>query len=233
MTVPGLNKKPTIIALVPMRHSSERVPGKNYRNFAGKPLYHHLVTSLLICPLISAVVIDTDSPTIREDVTEHFPNVMLIERPTHLRAGTVPMNDVLMHDVRQVEADYYLQSHSTNPLLRPETITRAIQQFLDADSKYDSLFSVTKLQVRLWNALGHAINHNPKILLRTQDLPPVFVENSCLYLFSRQSLESARNRIGQKPLMFEIDRVEAWDIDEELDFRVAEYLCHQNVTTNE
>jgi CMP-N-acetylneuraminic acid synthetase len=233
MAVSGLNKKPTIIALVPMRHSSERVPGKNYRDFAGMPLYRHIVTSLLKCPLIATVVIDTDSPNIRQDVAEHFPDVMLIKRPAHLTAGTVPMNDVLMHDVRQIDADFYLQTHSTNPLLRAETITRAIQQFLDTGSIYDSLFSVTKLQTRLWDALGRAINHNPNILLRTQDLPPVYLENSCLYLFSRTTLESTRNRIGQRPLMFEIDKIEAWDIDEELDFRIAEYLCRQNDTNEE
>lgn len=216
--------KPRIVALVPMRHHSERVPGKNYRPFARRPLYHHIVTSLLACPRVEEVVIDTDSPIIGEDASERFPQVRLIERPEHLRAGTVPMNDVLLYDVTQVEADYYVQTHSTNPLLRPETISEAIQRFLDSLPTYDSLFSVTKLQTRLWDGLGKAINHDPAILLRTQDLPPVYEENSCLYIFCRSTLETRRNRIGERPFMFEIDRIEAWDIDEELDFRIAEFL---------
>jgi len=216
--------KPRIVALVPMRHHSERVPGKNYRSFVGRPLYHHIVRTLLDCSLIDEVVVDTDSPVIMKDAAQHFPQVRLIERPVRLRASTVPMNDVLLYDVAQVEADYYLQTHSTNPLLRTKTIFRAIQLFLDNYPMYDSLFSVTRVQTRLWDGLTRAINHNPAILLRTQDLPPVYEENSCIYIFTRSILEARHNRIGERPLMFEIDRIEAWDIDEELDFRVAEFL---------
>ncbi|MGB3534797.1 MAG: acylneuraminate cytidylyltransferase family protein [Microcoleaceae cyanobacterium] len=213
-----------IVALMPMRHSSERVPGKNYRDFAGVPLYHRMVNSMLACPLIDTIVIDTDSPFIHEDAAKHFPEVKLLHRPEHLQAGTVPMNDVLLNDVMQVPADYYLQTHSTNPLLRPETINQGIQEFLDNYPMYDSLFGVTRLQTRLWDSLARAVNHNPAILLRTQDLPPIYEENSCLYIFTREILESQHNRLGKRPLMFEIDRLEAVDIDEELDFRMAEFL---------
>lgn len=219
---------PRIVALIPMRHHSERVPGKNYRPFAGRPLYHHIVSSLLRCEMVEELVIDTDSPVIAEDAAEHFPRVRVLERPQHLRADTVPMNDVLLYDVTQVEADYYVQTHSTNPLLRPETIRRAIKRFLDSRPTYDSLFSVTRVHTRLWDSKGRAINHDPSILLRTQDLPPIYEENSCLYLFTRTTLEGRQNRIGERPLMFEIDRLEAWDIDEELDFRVAEFLYLQS-----
>lgn len=215
---------PRIVALVPMRHYSERVPSKNYRQFAGRPLYHHIVSSLLACSMIAEVVIDTDSPVIMEDVAKHFPQVRLIERPEHLRADTIPMNEVLLYDVTQVAADYYVQTHSTNPLLRTETITRAIEKFLHSLPKYDSLFSVTRLQTRLWDAQGRHLNHDPNVLLRTQDLPPVYEENSNLYIFTRETMEKRRNRIGERPLMFEIDRLEAYDIDEELDFRIAEFL---------
>jgi CMP-N-acetylneuraminic acid synthetase len=215
---------PPIAALVPMRHRSERVPGKNYRSFTGQPLYHCIVKSLLACPHITQVVIDTDSPTIMGDCAQHFPQVRLIERPEHLRAGTTPTNDVLLFDVTQVEADFYLQTHSTNPLLRAETISRGIETFLDNYPVNDSLFAVTCWQTRLWDQLGRAINHNPAILLRTQDLPPVYEENSNLYIFTRQTLEARHNRIGERPLLFEIERMEAWDIDEELDFRIAELM---------
>ena len=68
------------------------------------------------------------------------------------------------------------------------------------------------------------MNHDPNVLLRTQDLPPMFLENSCLYIFSREGLQSRRNRLGARPLMFEISSEEAWDIDTELDFAIADYL---------
>ncbi|MGH6945224.1 MAG: cytidylyltransferase domain-containing protein [Geminicoccaceae bacterium] len=216
--------RPRIAALVPMRHTSMRVPGKNVRLFAGRPLYHHILDELLACPLVNEVIVDTDSPTIMEDAGTHFPKVTLLERPEHLRADTVPMNDVLLNATKQVEADFYLQTHSTNPLLTEATITRALEVFLDQYPFFDSLFGVTRLQTRLWDQLARPVNHNPAILLRTQDLPPVFEENSCLYVFTRDHLARRHNRIGERPLMFEIDRMEAWDIDEELDFQLAELL---------
>lgn len=215
---------PRIAALVPMRHHSERVPGKNYRDFAGVPLYHHIVRALLACPQLGEIVIDTDSPTIMEDAARHFPQVRLLERPEHLRAGDTPMNDVLLHATSQVEADFYLQTHSTNPLLRPQTIQRAVDAFLCLYPVYDTLFGVTRWQTRLWDGLARPINHNAAILLRTQDLPPVYEENSNLYIFSRETLLRRHNRVGERPYLFEIDRLEAVDIDDESAFVIAELL---------
>jgi CMP-N-acetylneuraminic acid synthetase len=219
-----------IAALVPMRHVSQRVSGKNYRLLAGRPLYSYILDTLLACPEISTVVVDTDSPVIKEGLRQHFPTVRVLDRPEHLRAGEVPMNEVLLHDTSLVEAEFYLQTHSTNPLLHRETIIRAIQTILNQYPTFDSLFTVTRLQTRLWDALGRAINHNPSVLLRTQDLPPVYEENSCLYIFTRQTLLQRRNRLGERPLMFEIDATEAWDIDDELDFLITDFLISQGLS---
>lgn len=216
----------TITAIVPMRHSSERVKGKNYRPFNGKPLFHYIVETLLNCPSITNVVIDTDSPTIMQYAKANMPSVILLERPAHLRDGSIPMNDVLLNIISQVSSDFYLQTHSTNPLLSAETVEEAIQFFLKNYPIYDSLFGVTRLQTRLWDGLARAVNHNPNILLRTQDLPPIYEENSCLYIFTQQILKEKHNRIGNRPYLFEIDRKEAIDIDEEIDFLIAE-LAHR------
>ena len=218
-----------IAALVPMRHDSQRVPGKNYRMLAGRPLYSYILETLLACPEISTVVVDTDSPVIQKGVRQHYPTVQVLDRPEHLRSGEVPMNEVLLHDTSLVEAEFYLQTHSTNPLLRHETISQAIQAITSQYPTFDSLFSVTRLQTRLWDALGRAVNHNPAILLRTQDLPPIYEENSCLYIFTRHTLLQRRNRLGERPLMFEINASEAWDIDEEIDFLITDLLISQGL----
>ena len=218
-----------IVALVPMRHHSQRVPGKNYRPLGGKPLYQHIIASLLTTSAIEQVVVDTDSPQISAGLQKNFPQVQVIERPQALRADDIPMNEILAYDTAQAPADFYLQTHSTNPLLRPETIERAIQSLLANYPAYDSLFSVTRLQTRLWDQLGRAINHNPAILLQTQDLPPVYEENSCIYMFRRETLLRRRNRIGKRPLMFEVSPAEAWDIDEEIDFAITEFLLSQGI----
>lgn len=216
-----------IVALVPMRHHSQRVPGKNYRLLAGKPLFHHTINNLLSVPEISEVVVDTDSEPVMEGLRQYFPTVRILERPSHLRADDVSMNEVLAYDTSMAQADFYLQTHSTNPLIRPDTFTRAIHALVITYPAYDSLFSVTRLQVRLWDQLSRAINHNPDILLQTQDLPPVYEENSCIYIFPRPVLLERRNRLGHRPLMFEMDAAEAWDIDEELDFDIVDFLIQR------
>lgn len=220
---------PQFAALVPMRHHSQRVPGKNYRPLAGKPLFHHVIESLLAVPEINEIVVDTDSEPVIDGLRKNFPQVKTVIRPDHLRADDVPMNDILIHDSEQVQADFYLQTHSTNPLLKPETVSRAIKTLITNYPKYDSLFSVTRLQTRLYDRHGQAINHNPRELIQTQDLPPVYEENSCIYIFKRENLIAKRHRIGDHPLMFEIDSDEAWDIDEELDFEICDFLLKRQL----
>jgi CMP-N-acetylneuraminic acid synthetase len=214
-----------------MRHHSVRVPGKNYRLIAGKPLFHHILSTLTGCQEISKILVDTDSNEISDGIQSHFPDVIVIKRPAHLTADSVPMNEILMYDTEQYSADFYLQTHSTNPLLKSRTISTAIKTLIDQYPAYDSLFSVTKLKTRFWDSLSRPINHNPAILLRTQDLPPIFEENSCIYLFKREILEIKRNRIGERPYLFEIDRSEAFDIDEELDFLMADLMLKHREQT--
>ena len=139
----------------------------------------------------------------------------------------MPMTSVLAHDAEQFPSEWYLQTHSTNPLLRAETIAAAIDQLFSSLDDHDSLFSVTRLQTRLYDAHGVAVNHDPHVLLRTQDLPPIFEENSNLYVFTANQI-AAERRMGDAPIMFEIDPLEAVDIDEEHDFVIAE-LLHQRL----
>ena len=207
-----------------MRHTSERVIGKNYRPLGGRPLFHHIISTLLAVPQVEVIAIDTDSPLIADDAQRAFPEVQVIERPGHLRGASVAMNEILLHDVEVVDAELYLQTHSTNPLLTAETITAAVEAFDASRTQFDSLFTVTPLHTRLWSATGEAINHDPAILLRTQDLPPVMEENSCIYLFDGATLRSRRNRIGAHPLLYPLTPREAWDIDDEDDWIIVEAL---------
>ena len=87
MTTNSQNK---IAALVPMRNHSERVPGKNYRLFAGKPLFHRVLETLSSCKAIDSIAVDTDSLDIKEGIAAHFPNIRVIDRPEHLKDGGFP-----------------------------------------------------------------------------------------------------------------------------------------------
>ena len=212
-----------------MRHHSQRVPGKNFRDLAGKPLYQHIIETLLAVPEVNEIVVDTDSDPVISGLRENFPQVKIINRPEHLRADDMPMNEILIYDTEEYPADFYLQTHSTNPLLKAETISKAVQLLLTNYPTRDSLFSVTRWQTRLYFQDGTAINHNPKELKQTQDLPPVYEENSCMYIFTRENLIAKRHRISDHPLMFEIPRLEAVDIDEESDFQIANILMRMRM----
>jgi len=217
-------KEPKIIALVPMRHHSQRVPNKNFRDLAGKPLFHYIIDTLLECPEINRIVVNTDSQPIQKDIAQNYKEVTVLVRPLELCADDVSMNEILLYDTEHVPGDLYLQTHSTNPLLRAATISKAIREFTARMSEYDSLFSVTRVQTRFWDQFTRPINHDPDVLIQTQDLPPIYEENSCIYIFTADNLRQRRTRIGKKPLMFETPVQEALDIDEETDFQLAEFM---------
>ena len=116
-------------------------------------------------PEISGIVVNTDSQPVIGGLQREFPQVRVIYRLEHFRQDTIPMNEILLYDMSKVEAGFYLQTHSTNPLLCPETISAAIQTFLAEYPTHDSLFSVTLLQTRLYDQHGQALNHDPHVLL--------------------------------------------------------------------
>lgn len=213
-----------ITALVPMKAHSERVPNKNMRQFGGKPLYYRIAETLLASKYIEQIYINTDSKEIAEDVRSNFDRIKIIDRPEEICGDFVSMNDIIAYDISKVKGKHFLQTHSTNPLLTTYTIDCAIESYYSNLNQYNSLFSVTHLQTRLYWEDGRPINHNPEKLLRTQDLTPVYEENSNLYIFSRNSFKKNDRRIGNRPYMFKIDKTEAIDIDEEIDFQIAEAI---------
>ena len=196
-----------VAALVPIKDHSERVTGKNFREFSGKPLYEHIVATLDRTYAVDEIVIDTDSFRVMKEGPALSPKVRVIERPESLLGDHVSTNRVFEHDLTQTDADLFVQTHSTNPLLRSETIAQALRRFIESEGEHDSLFAVNRYQSRFYLEDGTPVNHDPEDLIRTQDLPPVYEENSCLYVFTRESFAKKGRRIGLKPLVRHRDPV--------------------------
>lgn len=207
-----------------MKGHSERIPNKNIRIIAGKPLYYWIMETLSKSKYIGKIVINTDSDIIAETVSKIF-NVTILRRPDYLLGDMVSIQPLIAYDLSQTNDEYYLQTHCTNPMLKTETIDNAIELFF-SQNEYDSLFSVTPVKTRFYWPDGTGINHDPKVLIRTQDLEPIYEENSCFYLFSRQTNLKFKNRLGSKPMMYPIDRIESADIDDWEDFLWTEYLLN-------
>jgi len=171
----------------------------------GKTLYQHILDTLLHVPEVDQIVVDTDSPEILAGLAQHYPQVVRIERPEALRADSISMNEILIYDTAQVRADLYLQTHSTNPLLKASTISNAIHTFLSAYPAKDSLFSVTRLQTRLYDHTGKALNHDPRVLIQTQDLPPYMKKTPAFTFFlqprwQKEAPASEKNQSCLKPI---------------------------------
>jgi CMP-N-acetylneuraminic acid synthetase len=221
------NTQPRVVALLPMKANSERVKGKNFRLFNGKPLFQWVLDTLLSVEEISQVVINTDARHILADNgLVDRDRVLIRDRKPEICGDFVSMNLVLADDVANVPADIYVMTHTTNPLLTADTVRQAIalQRQGMASGAHDSVFTVNKFQTRFYRADMSAVNHDPKNLIRTQDLEPWYEENSNLFVFSGESFKAANARIGLKPMMLEQRKTESIDIDDAESWEMAEAM---------
>jgi len=206
-----------------MKANSQRVKGKNFKYFNGKPLFKWTLDTLLSVKEIDRIIINTDAREIlaNNGVLE-TDRIIIRDRASEICGDMISMNLIIEDDVKSVDADIYLMTHTTNPLMKASTVENALNAFLgNADA--DSLFTVNKIQTRFYKEDCTAVNHDPKNLARTQDLVPWFEENSNLYIFTKRSFTTTNARIGVKPMMFETSKFESLDIDtqEDWDFSVV------------
>jgi N-acylneuraminate cytidylyltransferase len=170
-----------------MKGNSERVPNKNLKLFNGKPLFHAIIDKLISSKHINKVIINTDSDLIAKSAINTYQDFVSIhKRPKKIQGDFVSMNKIIEYDLKNSDSDIYIQTHSTSPLLSVKNLDYAVDKMISNSIDFDSIFSVTKIQTRFYDKNGSPFNHDPKELLRTQDLEPVFEENSwVLYLHER------------------------------------------------
>jgi CMP-N-acetylneuraminic acid synthetase len=212
------------VALLPMKANSERVRGKNFREFCGKPLFRWMLDTLLEVDEIDQVIINTDARQIlASNGLTDTDRVTIRDRKPEICGDFVSMNLVIADDIASVDADVYLMTHTTNPLMSADTVRKALAAFRrrQAAGEADSLFTVDKIQTRFYRADGSAVNHDPNNLVRTQDLEPWYEENSNLYIFTRDSFARTGARIGARPVMHEGPAFESIDIDTPQDWDLA------------
>ena len=213
----------TVDAFIPLKGHSARVPGKNLRDFGGRPLFHMIVMALQQADRVGTIYIDTDDEEIAVSAAA-LDNVAVNRRRLDLIGDDVSVNLLIKEFLETHDSEHLIQTHATNPLLRPETIDAAIDQYL-ADPSISSLFAATRYQARFYKGDMEPINHDPSELLPTQELAPLYMENSNFYIFSRAGFLEHDRRVTDDAAMFEMDPMEAIDIDEERDFEMANALA--------
>lgn len=212
-----------VTALISMKGHSSRVPGKNIRLLAGKPCCYWIISELEKAVHVAETIVETDDDRIEEVVRSDFPAIRILRRPDTLKGDFVSMNPLIEYHMANSSADVFLQTHATNPLLRAQTIDAAIEAYFQP-GEHDSLFAVTAMHTRLYWPDGSPVNHDPKEMLPTQHLPPIYEENSCIYIFTREAFAKRNHRVGVAPKLFETPHLESVDIDEEHDFAYCEFL---------
>jgi len=212
-----------VSALVPMKGHSERVPLKNTRILGGVPLFYHILRSLESAKFVYEILVNTDSEDIKNLILKDFSKVIIIDRPVELVGDKIPMTPIIAYDLKFIKTRHFLQTHATSPFIRPETIDAAIKTYFDGLSKgFDSVMGVNKFQKRLYDHNKKSINHDIDIMVPSQDMLPIYEDNSSLYINSTENFLRYKNRVGKNPIFIEISKLESADIDEVEDFLLCE-----------
>lgn len=205
-----------VVALVPIKMNNERTPGKNTKLFDdGTPLIHFILNSLLKAEEVDETYVYCSKEEIKNYLVE---GVNYLKRDEKFDTATADVNDMFYTFSQEVDADIYVLAHATAPFQTPESINKGVQAVKSGE--YDSAIAVTKMQEFIWEN-GKPMNYSPERIPRTQDLTPLFVETTGMYIFTKDVITDLRRRIGNKPYMLEVSKIEATDINDPIDFEIA------------
>jgi len=234
---------PIVLALIPARGGSKRIPGKNIRLLGSLPLIAHTIRCARAAGCFSRILVSTDDPTIAEVARVHGGNVpwlrsalnatdasttidTILEVIDHMEANGAPMPDALM----------LLQP--TSPFRSVENIHRAVALYRETNG--ESVVSVSPATSHPWWC--KRIADNGELLpflsgiddgLRSQDLPPAYTLNGSIYLCGITNLRARRSLYSAHTRALVIDSPEeALDIDTPFDWLIAEAICRSREETS-
>lgn len=214
-----------VVAVIPIKLNSKRLPNKNIKTFFdGIPLMHFIQKACLNAKNVDEVYIYCSDDRVVEYV---LPEVKYLQRPSYLDNDNVNANDIIREFMKIVDAEIYVNAHTTSPFAKPETIEECVDMV--ASGKYDSAFCAERLKTFMWQD-GNPINFDPDNFPRTQDLPLIYGETSIAYVFTKDSFIKHNRRLGSKPYIKEVDRIEAMDIDYPEDFAICDAIYKELIS---
>lgn len=210
------------VALIPIKLGSKRVPGKNIKPFFdGTPLMHFIQKTCLDATTIDEVYIYCSDESVQEYI---LPGVKFLKRPEYLNGEDINANDFIREFMKVVDADIYVNAHTTSPFAKPSTIDDCVSHV--ASGEYDSAFCAEVIRTFMWEN-GKPINFDPDHFPRTQDLPLIYGETSIAYVFTKESFKKYNRRLGAHPYICEVDKIEAMDIDYPEDFEICDAIYRE------
>ncbi len=216
-----------VVAFVPIKLNSQRLPHKNILPIAGHPLCWHICNSLVQASGIDEVYVYCSD----EEVTKYLPTeVQFKQREKWLDGDLVKGFDIYRNFISEVDADVYVLAHTTSPFIKTSSIENALGHILSGEN--DSAFSAERIQTFAWY-MGNPINYDLNDVPRTQDMEPIWVETSAFFMFTKEVFTDYHRRIGFSPYIQEVSGIEALDIDERKDYELACRLAEVEGIGNE
>ena len=210
-----------VVAFVPIKLNSQRLPHKNILDLGGKPLCYHMTENLLkVSGIDECYVYCSD-----ESIKQYLPDgIKFLKRDSYLDGDLVKGQEIYESFIKEVEADVYVLAHATAPFIRKESIQNALDKVIK--DGYDSALSVKKVQTFTWYK-NKTLNYDLQNIPRTQDIEPIYYETSAFFIFRKEVFtEMGKRRIGNKPYFQEVSDIEAVDIDYPEDFSFAQAIIN-------
>ena len=217
-----------IIAFLPMRKGSQRVKNKNIKDFAGVKggLTFIKISQLLKSKKIDKIIVSTNDEEVKNiALSFNSSKISIDDRPEHLASSETSTDDLVKYVPTIINGGIVLWTHVTSPFVNETIYDDMIEKYLDETDNFDSLMSVTKIQKFLWDKTK-PINYDKskEKWPRTQTIEPIFEVNSGAFIADIEVYKSLNDRVGDKPYLYELSEKEAFDIDWEDDFDIAEVL---------
>jgi N-acylneuraminate cytidylyltransferase len=222
--------KENVAFFLPTRRGSQRVKNKNTRPFAGIEggLMENKICQLIKSMKIDEIILSSNDEYCMDIVSRYKSDsrIKIIERPNELCLDTTNLQDLICYVPTVTEAQHILWGHVTTPICDAAEYDKAIDlYFSKLTEDYDSLVSVVELKNFLLNNEGRLINNTtPLPWPRTQDLEALYEINHAIFLAKREVYIKQKNRIGNKPLLYLMNKFKSYDVDWEDDFVIAETL---------
>lgn len=221
-----------VLAIIPARGGSKGIPRKNVRPLAGKPLIAHTINQARAAQTVTRVVVSTDDDEIASVSQEYGAEV--VNRPAEISGDRASSEAALLHVLDELEkSENYIPEllvflQCTSPLRLPADIDGGVQTLLSSGS--DSLLGVTPFTLFLWrqekdgaNGINHDKHHRPM----RQEMEPQFLETGVLYVMRTAGFRAARHRFFGKTELYVIPEKRCLDINQPLDFLIAETVMRQ------
>ena len=205
------------VAWVPIKLNNQRLPGKNTKLLAGKPLCSYMLETLTQIDGLDDIYVYCS----QEDIIQYLPNgVKFLKRPEKLDGAMVGHYEIVESFINTIDADVYLNAHVTNPFVKRESIQRGLDKVLSGE--HDSAHTVQKLNKPLWYH-GEPFNFTRTKMYRNQDIDPMYIDmNLCIY--KKEVYTEQKSRYGKNPYFIELSQIESIDIDYPVDFMFAEVM---------